>query len=125
MSRPVIYIAGPYRSDPARNTHRAVMLGTYLLDHGLAWPLIPHLTMLWDAISPRPYEDWLALDLALLERCDGLVRLPGASTGADGETAWWEEHHAVPWLELGEDWAADSTLRLRVWIEEFWPEEAA
>ena len=27
----------------------------------------------------------MALDLALLERCDGLVRLPGESPGADRE----------------------------------------
>ena len=123
MTRPVIYIAGPYSfPDPPRNVHRAVQVGTYLMDHGLAWPLVPHLSMLWDTISPRPYADWLALDFALLERCDGLVRLAGTSTGADGETDWCNEH-GVPWIALTDAWAADSSLGLRAWIEGTWPTE--
>ena len=117
-TRPVLYIAGPYSfPDPPRNVHRAVQVGTYLMDHGLAWPLVPHLSMLWDTISPRPYADWLALDFALLERCDGLVRLAGTSTGADGETDWCNEH-GVPWIALTDAWAANSSLGLRAWIEE-------
>jgi hypothetical protein len=120
---PVIYIAGPYTAgDPAANVHRAVDIAHYLMDHGLAWPLVPHLSHLWHLIAPRPYADWIALDFALLERCDGLIRLPGVSTGADGETDWCTEH-GVPWIALTDAWAADSSLGLRSWIEEHWPNE--
>ena len=122
---PVIYIAGPYTAgDPAANVHRAVNIAHYLMDHGLAWPLVPHLSHLWHLIAPRPYADWIALDFALLERCDGLIRLPGVSTGADGETDWCTEH-GVPWIALTDAWAADSSLGLRSWIEEHWPNDGA
>lgn len=85
MTRPVLYIAGPYTAgDTALNVHVAVDIATYLMDNDLAWPLVPHLSHMWHLISPRPYADWIALDFALLERCDGLIRLPGVSTGADG-----------------------------------------
>jgi len=124
VTRPVLYVAGPYtHPDPSHNVHQAVTFAAHLMDHGLAWPLVPHLSMLWDAIAPRPYADWLALDFALLERCDGLVRLPGVSTGADGETDWCDEQ-GVPWLAVPDAWG-DLTfdLRLRSWIGSHWPRE--
>jgi len=50
-------------------------------------PFVPHL---FDLVDPRDelgYERWMALDLDWLSRCDALVRLPGASPGADREVA--------------------------------------
>ena len=86
MSRPLIYLAGPYtKPDPSINVNHTVRVASMLMDAKVCWPVVPHLTHLWHTISPRPYEDWMALDLALLERCDGLVRLPGESPGADRE----------------------------------------
>lgn len=85
--RPVVYIAAPYSSDPKTNTVAAIEFAGVLMDHQIAWPIVPHLSHLWNAIAPRPYDDWIALDLALLERCDGLIRLQGDSPGADGEVA--------------------------------------
>lgn len=32
-------------------------------------------------------EPWLTMDLEIVRRCDAVVRLPGESTGADGEVA--------------------------------------
>lgn len=122
--RPVLYIAGPYtHPDPAVNVHDTIRFASWLMDRGLAFPMVPHLTHLWHLIAPRPYGDWLTLDFKLLERCDGLLRLPGVSTGADGETDWCDEH-AVPWLALPEAWG-DLTfdLRLRSWIGSHWPRE--
>lgn len=55
-----------------------------LLAAGLV-PFVPHLTMLWDAISPHPYADWLAYDLHWLRVCHAVLRLPGESNGADKE----------------------------------------
>lgn len=120
MTRPVLYIAGPYTAgDTASNVAEAVRLADWLMDSELAWPLVPHLTHLWHLIAPRRYSDWIALDQALLERCDGLIRLPGVSTGADGETDWCDEHD-VPWILLRDDWEDQST-RLLMWLGENWP----
>lgn len=39
--------------------------------------------------SPTPneltFEDWMRIDFELIRRCDGLLRLPGESVGADAE----------------------------------------
>jgi hypothetical protein len=32
-------------------------------------------------------EPWLTMDLEMVRRCDAVLRLPGESSGADGETA--------------------------------------
>lgn len=88
--RPVIYVAGPYSNpDPVENTHRAIAWGDLLWKLGAA-PLVPHLTLLWHLASPKPYEEWLELDLNHLRGCDALLRIPGESSGADGEVqeAW-------------------------------------
>jgi hypothetical protein len=67
--------------------HRAVAAAERLRRAGIV-PVVPHLAVLWEMIAPgADYEGWMALDLALLERCDALVRLPGASAGADREVA--------------------------------------
>lgn len=104
--KPLVYVAGPYtHPDPVLNTHTAVraaeeieMLGCYVV--------IPHLSLLWHAISPAPVERWYERDLAVMHRCDALVRLPGESAGADAEVAafkgpvfYWPEY----WKSL-EDW---------------------
>jgi len=36
---------------------------------------------------PRPYEDWMRVDLEMICRCDVLLRLEGESPGADREVA--------------------------------------
>lgn len=84
--RPVLYVAGPYTNpDPVINTHAACRVGTALIEHTTWIPMIPHTSLLWHAVTPRPVEFWYALDLALMERCDAIVRLPGPSVGADNE----------------------------------------
>lgn len=82
---PLIYVAGPYtRPDPVENTHHIVRIADALLDAGFV-PVVPHLTLLWHLISPKPYEHWLAYDQLLLQRCDALLRVPGDSQGATQE----------------------------------------
>jgi len=39
---------------------------------------------------PRPYTDWIKMHLEWVSVCDCVLRLPGKSTGADGEV-----EHAV------------------------------
>lgn len=84
---PLVYVAGPYtRPDPVENTHNAVRAAEEIEALGCD-VVIPHLSLLWHAISPAPLERWYERDLAVMRRCDALVRLPGVSTGADAEVA--------------------------------------
>lgn len=89
IAKPIrfVYVAGPL-SKPSEldNIRAAVVWGDRVLDAGFV-PLIPHLDALWHLISSRPYETWLAWCLAWVERCDAVLRIPGASAGADREVA--------------------------------------
>jgi hypothetical protein len=82
-----VYVSGPYtKGDPCENTHKAIAVGNRLFNHGFI-PFVPHLTHFWHTMTPRPYRDWMRLDLAFLPACDVLLRLPGESDGADEEVA--------------------------------------
>lgn len=81
----LVYVAGPYtKPDPVENTHRMIRIADALLDAGVV-PVVPHLTMFWHFLRPRPYEQWLDYDLCVMERCDVVLRVPGESNGADRE----------------------------------------
>jgi len=79
-----IYVSGPYTSNPDENTAEAIRIGNELWELGFV-PFIPHLTHFWHKQIPRPYDDWLAMDLKWLTKCDAVFRLPGESSGADME----------------------------------------
>lgn len=80
-----IYIAGPYtHGDTAEHVREAILVGLAVADLGHA-PFIPHLYHFAHMLSPRPYEFWMTLDLTWLAACDGVLRLPGHSPGADRE----------------------------------------
>ena len=80
-----IYVAGPYtKGDVAVNVRNAFEAADKLADAGFA-PFVPHGTHFWHFAFPRPYEEWLKLDLAFLPVCDAVLRLPGLSSGADAE----------------------------------------
>jgi hypothetical protein len=80
-----VYIAGPYtQGDVAVNVRTALEAASRLLDAGLI-PYVPHLTHFWHLLAPRPYEDWLAYDQHWLACCAVVLRLPGASAGAEAE----------------------------------------
>lgn len=81
------YLAGPYsQPDQAVNVRNAILAASRLVDAGHV-PFVPHLTHLWNLVAPRPYEDWLRLDLVWVGQCEALIRLPGESPGADREVA--------------------------------------
>jgi hypothetical protein len=83
--KPLAYIAGPYKSDPVGNTRKAWEVADELILGGLVTPIVPHLTLLADAMVPQPEAFWLHYDLDVLEHCDAVLRLPGESWGADAE----------------------------------------
>lgn len=105
-----VYVAGPYsKPTPTHNTNRAVKAADELLSYNFV-PLIPHLTHFWDTMSPKPYEVWLAYDMAWIDRCDVLLRLPGESSGADREVAY--ARHARP-KEIPVVYSLQELLELR------------
>ena len=80
-----VYIAGPYtEGDVAVNVANAIKAGTQVLDAGHT-PFIPHLTHFWHMLFPHEYHTWIAYDNVWVMVCDALIRLPGESSGADGE----------------------------------------
>lgn len=98
----VIYIAGPItKGDPVWNAAQADRAAFELMERGFA-VINPMLTM-WagaaEAGGTRPdpkahgpfetltHETWVKTSLALVERCDAVLRLPGDSRGADAEVA--------------------------------------
>jgi hypothetical protein len=112
----MVLIAGPYRSgtgdDPVlmeRNlrTLESVALPLYRAGH---IPLIGEwlaLPLLREAGSKRPgdaiYDDILyPIANRLLSRCDGVLRLPGASKGADEDVRLALERGLHVWYNINE-----------------------
>lgn len=86
MNKPLVYIAGPYSSgDPVVNTRYAAEMGIKVFAITGVGVIIPHLTLLAHAIFPERVDFWYRYDLAQLEHCTHLLRLPGESVGADRE----------------------------------------
>ncbi len=80
-----VYIAGPYTNgDIAVNVRNAILAGQAVLERGHT-PYVPHLIHFWHLLCPGPRQQWIDLDLAWLQVCEGVLRLPGESVGADLE----------------------------------------
>lgn len=85
QKRLLIFVSAPFTiGDTSQNIRRACFAGDEILRKGHI-PFIPHLFHFWDLISPKSWEKWMEIDLAILERCDALLRLYGQSEGADIE----------------------------------------
>jgi hypothetical protein len=83
-----VYIASPYTiGDVAVNVKRQIDCANTLMNLGFA-PFIPLMSHFQHMIHPRPYQDWIAIDLEWVKSCDCLLRLEGESKGADGEVAY-------------------------------------
>lgn len=80
-----VYIAGPYtKGDVAVNVRNAMWAGQALLELGHS-PYVPHLAHFWHLLCPGGWQQWIDLDLAWLQVCEAVLRLPGESVGADLE----------------------------------------
>lgn len=110
--KPLVYIAGPYSSDPVVGTRTAVRWAEWVECHGGA-ALIPHLSIVWDLVSHSLPERWYERDLHLLARCDALLRIPGDSAGADNEEAFAREHD-IPIF------TTDQRDDIKTWIAGHW-----
>jgi hypothetical protein len=97
-----IYVSGPYTvGDTPTNVARAILVGDYLYEMGYA-SYVPHLTLLCQLVRARPYEDWIDFDLTWLKVCDGMIRLPGKSPGADREQEVAEDTDIPVFHSIGE-----------------------
>lgn len=106
----LIYVSGPITlGATAHHVHDALRAAEYLiaLGHNV---MVPQLTHLWDVASPKPWVYWLKNDLALVKRCDALLRLPGESLGAEAETKAALENKIPVYTDLYEVPAAEGAL---------------
>ena len=111
VDRPLVYIAGPYiHPDCVENTHKTIKVAERLEATGIMTPYIPHLSLLWHIVAPHDADFWYDYDLAILNRCDALFRIPGQSTGADNEVIFAEAHEIEAYYEIND---------LIAWAESF------
>ena len=81
----VIYIASPYtKGDVAANIKRSMIVADKLIALGYC-PIVPLMSHFLHMYNPRPYEDWLRIEEELVRRSEVVLRIYGASTGADRE----------------------------------------
>jgi hypothetical protein len=101
LKKPIVYIASPYtKGDPAVNAHFQCRIFNQLMDDGKVWPVAPLWTHFQHTVFPRPYQDWIDYDKAMLPLYDACLRLTAdvphigysqsASSGADGEVAYYK-----------------------------------
>lgn len=80
-----VYVSGPItKGNRSWNFFQAAEAQRMLLDAGYA-VLNPMLSMAHPDGHNISWEMWIASDLAFIEVCDLIVRLPGESKGADLE----------------------------------------
>jgi hypothetical protein len=81
----LVYIAGPYSSDPEPNVKAAIVAAEEVLQAGMI-PHVPHLSHYWHTIhQEHDWDTWLKIDIEILLRSDAVLRIPGESKGADLE----------------------------------------
>lgn len=80
----IVFIAGPYISNPEENVRKAIYWANVVMNEGYI-PIIPHLYHFMNKEYPRTEEIWRETSLDILKRCDILFRILGESEGADKE----------------------------------------
>lgn len=93
----VVYLSGPISNGGTATPEQIAdnvraSLGTHveLMRAGFA-VINPILTAYVDEMHDIPWNTWITADLAILARCDAVLRLPGPSVGADQECAFARE----------------------------------
>ncbi len=105
-----VYIASPYtKGDVAVNVRDSFLVANQLADLGYL-PFPPLYSHFWHFLTPHPYQFWLELDKEWVLRCDCILRLPGESTGADGEVEFAKEHGIPVYYSIEELQAAQPSL---------------
>ena len=90
-----VYVSGPMAlGDMAENLREAMRCGAALIGEGHA-PYIPQLSFFLNVHYPISYERWIKTDLEWVKCCQALIRLPGASSGAEREIEA-AHHFSIP-----------------------------
>lgn len=97
--KPLIYIAGPYGDGAPEKIEQAIEYAEIVYQRG-GIPFVPHLFKLWQERHPKSYSEWMALDIAILLRCNGLLRIPGESPGGEIEVGI-AGHYGIPFKRVG------------------------
>jgi len=80
-----VYIASPYtKGDVAVNVKTQIDAVDRLMNKGFA-PFAPLYSHFQHIVHPRPWNEWLEVDLEWVKVCDCVLRLSGDSDGADEE----------------------------------------
>jgi len=104
----LIYIAGPYTEGVWEYNIRNVIQAAEKVYNAGHVPFIPHtMTTLWALLHPKSKDEWLEIDLEVLSRCDGIVRLSGESEGAEIEVEFAEENN-IPVYESVDELLTDT-----------------
>lgn len=96
MKKPTVYIASPYsKGDPEMNAHFQCKIFDQILGEGKVLPVAPLWSHFQHILFPRPYQDWIDYDQAMLNLYDCCLRLnvilphvnyeETKSSGADAE----------------------------------------
>lgn len=97
-----VYIASPYtKGDVAVNVKRQLDCANELINLGFL-PFAPLYSHFQHMAHPRPYEDWIKIDLEWVLRCDCVLRLDGESPGADGEVKYARENDKMVFSSIDE-----------------------
>jgi len=97
-----VYIASPYTiGDVAVNVKRQLDCYDTLMTLGFA-PYAPLYSHFQHMAHPRPYRDWIEIDKEWVIACDYVLRLPGDSTGADGEVELAQVHNIPVFYSIEE-----------------------
>lgn len=84
----IVYIASPYTSYANPLDAVSVQIDTFAILRDLGYqPIAPLLSHYVDVRHPASYDRWMEWCLAMVGVCDVVLRLPGASSGADREEA--------------------------------------
>ena len=102
MKKIKVYIASPYTlGDAAENVRAQIDAVDELMDNGFM-PFAPLYSHFQHMVHPRPYQDWIDIDLEWIRVCDCVLRLEGESSGADGEVRYAEEFKIPVYYSLKE-----------------------
>jgi len=84
----LIYLAHPYSGATIKNTKSSILYANHLLDLGFkVFNPLSH-SHYMDLVKTRDHEEWLKLDFAILDRCDGLFLCPGWESSMGCRMEW-------------------------------------
>lgn len=102
MDKIRVYIASPYtKGDVAINVKRQLDCADELMTLGYV-PFAPLYSHFQHMAHPRPYTDWIEIDLIWVKQCNCVLRLDGESSGADGEVEFAKQNNIPVFYSINE-----------------------